>query len=152
MVENDLILGLFFVLLSILICQQSIGIGLGSMAQPQSGLLPFLTGVWIGVSSLVLLVRNLVKERGKGGLARGEKLIERNSLLAIFSLFCYTMAIKYIGFLLATFLFVLCLLRLGGSRKVWHLLGTAILIVVGNYLIFVVWLKMDLPRGIFNFG
>lgn len=65
------------------------------------------------------------------------------------SLFVYTSAVNRLGFFLTTFLFVVFVLWLVESKKGWRTLLEAILITVGNYLLFVKWLGLGLPAGIF---
>jgi hypothetical protein len=65
------------------------------------------------------------------------------------SLFVYTSAVNRLGFFLTTFLFVVFVLWLVESKKGWRTLLEAMLITVGNYLLFVKWLGLGLPAGIF---
>ena len=70
-------------------------------------------------------------------------------LFVCFCLLGYTAAVNSLGFVLTTFIFVLLLLRVIESTKWWLLLVKAILVTVGNYLFFVVWLGLNLPKGFF---
>ena len=64
-------------------------------------------------------------------------------------LFVYTIAVNWLGFLLSTFLFVIFILRLIESKKWWRTLVEALLITIGNYLFFVEWLGLSLPKGFY---
>ena len=54
---------------------------------------------------------------------------------------------QLVGFALSTFLLVLFLFRAVQTERWWRSLVKALLITVGNYLVFVVWLGIRLPGG-----
>lgn len=137
--------------LSIFVCQQSAGIGLGTFWDPGPGLMPFGAGAGVGLLALGLLVISCLKkepplesEKEEGSLGRGR------FLLICISLFVYSIAVIWLGFVLATFLFVLFMLRNIESKPWRHTLIKAVLITAGNYLIFVTWLGISLPKGFFD--
>ncbi|MCJ7596834.1 MAG: tripartite tricarboxylate transporter TctB family protein, partial [Desulfobacterales bacterium] len=66
------------------------------------------------------------------------------------SLFVYAIAVQWLGFVLSTFLFVLLMLGNIESETWWRILIKAVLITIGNYLIFVTWLGISLPKGFFD--
>ncbi len=148
MAKSDQTSALFFIGLSLFVCQQSTTIGLGTLRKPGPGLLAFGTGVGIGLLSLGLLIQSLTSKAKEMGLAHGEKMIYRVKFLLIcVSLFAYTIIINWLGFVFSTFLFVLFLLYAIESERWWRRVLKAVLITIGNYLIFVVWLGLSLPKG-----
>ncbi len=148
MEKSDRMSALFFIGLSLFVCQQSATIGLGTLRKPGPGLLAFGAGAGIGLLSLVLLIQSLASKTKKIGLGHSERVIHRIKFLFIcISLFIYTMIVGWLGFAFSTFLFVLFLIYAIESERWWRMVLKAVLITSGNYLIFVVWLGLSLPKG-----
>ncbi len=111
--------------------------------------MPFLTGVLLGLLGLLLAFLDTRKRPEKKG---GEKVSLRQFWgKGVYSLavsFLYAFFLDPLGFIAATFLLIFSLLKIMGTRK-W---STAILIsflTAGlSYLIFDVWLRIELPIGI----
>jgi putative tricarboxylic transport membrane protein len=135
--------------LSLFVCQQATGIGLGTLRKPGPGLLAFGTGIGIGVLALVLLIKSLVLKANQVELDHNERRIRKGKFLAICaSLFCYAIAVDWLGFVFSTFVFVHLVLHSLESEKWWFTALKAALVTIGNYLVFVVWLGISLPKGI----
>ena len=138
----------FFFLLSLFVCEQSIVIGVGTLNSPGPGLLSFGAGAGIGVLSIWLLVQSFLSKKAEddetddGGAFRMGRF-----LFVCLCLFGYTAAVNWLGFVVTTFIFVLLLLGVMESTKWWLLLVKAILVTAGNYLFFVEWLGLNLPKG-----
>jgi len=82
------------------------------------------------------------------GTDRSERDISRGKFFLIcVSLFIYAALIGWLGFALSTFLLALFLFRTVQSEKWWRTLVKSGLITLGNYLVFVVWLGIHLPKG-----
>jgi hypothetical protein len=150
--KSDRVSGVFFVLLSLFACQQSIGIGLGSFRHPGPGFLPFSAGALIGVLAFWCLIQSMFPKESRTGEASSEDaegaLPKLKLLLICLSLFAYTIAVSWLGFILSTFIFVLFIFYVVEPQRWWRIVIKAILITVGNYMLFVVWLKVNLPKGI----
>ncbi len=117
MKKNNRISALFFLLLSFFVCQQSVVIGVGSLSQPGPGLLAFGAGAGIGVLALWFLIQSFVSKESRGEVTHHGKTLQRGRFLMICtSLFVYTIAVNWLGFLLSTFLFVIFVLRLIESK------------------------------------
>lgn len=148
MEKSDRTSALFFIGVSLFVCQQSTTIGLGTLRKPGPGLLAFGAGAAIGLLSLGLLIQSLISKAKEMGLGHSDRMIHRVKFLLIcVSLFTYTIIINWLGFALSTFLFVLFLLYAIESERWWRMVLKAVLITIGNYLIFVVWLGLSLPKG-----
>ncbi len=148
MIRSDRISALFFVGLSLFICEQSVVIGLGTPGTPGAGLLSFGAGVGIGILALWLLIQAFrskkthVEVQGDGTFRWGR------FLLVCICLFGYAIVVDWLGFVLTTFIFVFVLFHLLESKKWWLTMIEAALIAMGNYVFFVVWLGLSLPRGL----
>jgi putative tricarboxylic transport membrane protein len=151
MKSREWVPSIFLLVLSSFICQQSVVIGVGSLGQPGPGLLAFGSGIAMGGMALCLLIQSFVsKERSQEDLEPHSALKSVKLLMLCISLFVYALAVNRLGFILSTFLFILFVLRLVEAKKWWRTLLEATLITAGNYLIFVVWLGLSLPAGVFS--
>ena len=150
MSRSDRYASLFFLALAAFICQQSMGIGVGTLRSPGPALLSFGAGASMGLLALAFLIGTFLKGRKSGGLSgAAERGSHPAKVVAIsLSLFVYTIAVIWLGFVLATLLFVFFLFRIVETESWWRSLLKSILVTTGNYLVFVVWLGIHLPKGV----
>ena len=141
---------LFFLALAAFICQQSMGIGVGTLVQPGPGFLSFGAGVAMGLLALAFLIRTFLKgQTNSDPSGEAEESGQTAKVVAIsLSLFIYAFAVNWLGFVLATLLFVISLFRLVETESWWRSLLKGSLVTAGNYLVFVVWMGINLPKGI----
>jgi hypothetical protein len=145
--RSDRYAALFFIALSLFVCQQATVIGVGSLRRPGPGLLALGAGAGIGLLALAVFIRTFLS-KPEADVGQDEKSIRRGKFFLICaSLFVYAALISWLGFALSTFLFVLFLFRTVQTERWWRSLVKALLITVGNYLVFVVWLGIRLPGG-----
>jgi hypothetical protein len=131
-------------ILGILIMILSTSYGLGTPAKPGAGMYPFVLGLFIFPLSISLFISSL-KCKKKGVLLNGREIVTFVSFIGACAF--WILAMPYLGYvvvtLIATF-FVSKIMRLEGWLKPLMLsAGTALFI----YLLFDVWLYIDLPRG-----
>jgi len=119
-------------------------IGLGA------GFLPFLTFVLMGFLALILLINTL-----RGRMAVGDKpVFPKKNLFRLISLVVvlaiYLILFDTLGYLFSTFLFFfLTILILQKSRLVYALFSAALFTFL-LHSIFKLWLKSQLPAGLFG--
>jgi putative tricarboxylic transport membrane protein len=146
--KSDRYAALFFMAFSLFICQQAVVIGVGSLRKPGPGLLAFGAGAGIGLLAFVVLIRSLLSKREPVEGDQNEGTIHKGKFLLIcISLFVYAVLVNWLGFVLSTFLFVFFLLQTIQSERWWRSLVKSVLITAGNYLVFVLWLGINLPGG-----
>jgi putative tricarboxylic transport membrane protein len=150
MKNGDRFSALFFLVFSLAVCWKAVDIGMGSLHQPGPGLAIFGAGASLGILSLWVLVRSFMSKQVDAHSQEIRSLKKRIFLLVCVSLFIYALAAPWLGFPVSTFLFSLFILRLIKLQPWWQTLLTAALITIGNYLLFVTWLGLSLPKGIFN--
>jgi putative tricarboxylic transport membrane protein len=139
----------FFIFLSVVICFESYKLGLGTLNNPSPGFFPFLTGAILGILSILCWVINSLA----GGIWEWMKISISwsRAVPMLGALFLYSVFLDFLGFFLATFLLILGLLG-GIERKSWLSSGlVAIGISVFSYIVFRVWLRVQLPEGIWGF-
>jgi hypothetical protein len=81
------------------------------------------------------------------GIREPKKAVPRRVLLALISLFAYTLVLNSLGFIIATFLLVGVLFQLGEPRRWWVLVGMSASVTFLAYLVFGVLLHVYFPRG-----
>lgn len=130
----------------------------GNIAYPGPGFYPMLVGIFLiltaGSCWVWLLARGRSIRLGPGSGQAEEKSPGpgmnsfRKTMLLLGLLVFYAFTLKYLGFLLAIFIFMLASIRIFGYRRWWPSLGTTAMIVAVSHLTFVVWLNVPLPQGI----
>jgi hypothetical protein len=132
--------GIFFFALAVLALWESVRAGLGTLREPGSGFLSFCAGSALLILSAVLLSR---------GWKNSDSLPvhSRRVILAVLALLAYSLALEFVGFLLATFLLVAVLLEIGEPRRWWAQAGMSALITLLVYLVFGVLLHVHFPQG-----
>ena len=138
---RDLKSGVFFLALSLLVIRESLRVELGTFKEPGSGMLSFFGGLALCALSVALIYRGW-------GVRETQKPHSLRVVLALISLFAYALLLDTLGFIVATFLLVGILLRLGQPRPWWVLVGVSALSTFLAYLIFGVFLHVYFPRGL----
>jgi putative tricarboxylic transport membrane protein len=149
MSRSDRYASLFFLALAAFICQQSMGIGVGTLVRPGPGLLSFGAGAVMGLLALAFLIGTFLKGKTSSEPSgEAESGSHTATVVAVcLSLFVYTIAVNWLGFVLSTLLFVIFLFRIVETESWGRSLLKGILVTAGNYLIFVLWLGINLPKG-----
>jgi len=131
----------------------SIKLGLGTLQKPGSGLMPFLAGVLLGALGLLMVClhprRDSEKKRDEGVSL---KQFWGKGACSLATSFLYAFSLDPLGFTVATFLLIFSLLKIMGTRKWLTPILISFLTVVVSYLIFEVWLRLNLPKGILRIG
>jgi hypothetical protein len=145
LLQPELFFTSLLMVLSIVIIIVSWRYGFGTLRQPGPGLYPFFVGLFILPLSIVLIILGLKSESSeplftKSGL--------RTFLLMVITFCLWIIMMPVLGYVLVTFAvaFALCkIMKLEGWLKPFALsVATALFI----YLLFDVWLYIDLPKGI----
>jgi putative tricarboxylic transport membrane protein len=152
MKRADRISGTFWFFFSAFVSIESYRQGLGTLHEPGPGFLSFWTGVVMGIMSIAVLVQAWTTM--EPGRAEGSLFGKKNPLkiaFVILSLFLYAFFMEVLGFIPITLLLFIFLLR-WIERKKWGLTLLVSITVTGmSYLLFEVWLKAQLPRGLLEF-
>ena len=120
--------------------------GWGSLDSPGAGFVPVLAGGAMAGFSAVTLVQSLVQGwRSPAALWDGARW--QRPLLAIVCLLLYAVFLRDLGFLISTFALSLYLYRMLEPAKWTETLVAAVLTTLGFYLVFQVWLEVQLPKG-----
>lgn len=112
---------------------------------PGSAFMPLCLGVVMAALSLYFLVRSL-RSPWPGGawLPRGEGL--RSILVVLGATVLFVAALKVVGMILGTALYLAALIGYLGRHRWWVTLGVAVAAALVNWLVFVHWLRVPFPE------
>ncbi len=122
---------------------------LGTVDNPGPGFLPLLTGIVLGVMSLILLTKSFmeVSSRGQGaGWPNREGAVKIAFVFIVLVLF--TVFFEITGYFINIFVLFFVLLRPVGKQRWPVTISVSMGAVLASYLLFDLWLKIPLPRGI----
>jgi putative tricarboxylic transport membrane protein len=146
-----MISSLILFLLAAFVLVTSLGLGIGSVSNPQSGFMPFWISLLMLAFSLILFGMAYQNRSIKVPWADlWRKLHWQKSILAAAFLVVYIFLLPWAGYLIATGVLMIVLFRLT-SMKAWTAVVGAVLAVGFSYGLFSLILKTPLPRGIWSF-
>ena len=143
----------FFLLLGLAVFVHGFRLRLKVGSDMGPGLLPFIVGGILSLLSCILLfqafTRKVAPELKKPFWANplGWKAV----LVTLLAAAIYPFALKGLGFLLSTYLFLFFLFTIIGHQTWWKACLGGVSTALIGYLIFEVWLKANMPRGILGF-
>lgn len=109
--------------------------------------LPVLIGIFLVF--LGALLTFFVKSR-PSNVEYPSKQIKNKMIYSMGLMFLYLVLLKFLGYLIATFLIFIGLFRIFGSYKWIKCAALSVIAAVSCYYIFVNWLGMPFPAGIFD--
>lgn len=115
---------------------------------PGPAFVPFWLGLVMGLLSLAMLIRSLrAPYPGEAWFPRGEGL--RDMLVVLAVTVAYVALLDVTGMVVGTALYLAVLVRYLGKHRWWVTLSVALGAGVFNWLVFVRWLRVPMPEGMF---
>jgi len=158
MARIDLAVSLFWFVLGLALCHQSVALGLGGPGGPGSGLFPLLAGLLMAAGGAGLMIRNVLSG---GGHAPGEEIAARfwpapgaalRVVLLLVVLAVMIVAVPTLGFALTGAIGLPILFRvIAPEAPWWRAILVGALAAFAVHLLFAVALGTPLPRGPFGF-
>ncbi len=149
MKKADRISGIFWLFFSGFICVESYRLGLGSLHQPGPGFIFFWTAVAMGVLSIGVFIRAWATKKTsepESPIFGRENVLK--IILVLLALFLYAFFMETLGFIPVTMLLFIFLLGMI-EKKRWGLtIFVSIMVTAISYLVFEIWLKSQLPKGL----
>ncbi len=150
--NKDQASSLVWLTFALFICAETLRrLSLGSWGDPGPGFLPALSGGILGVLALIHFLHSYLR---KSGESRGLGILPERwkaLLFVIISLFVYVFLLEPLGFVTATFLLLIILFRAAEPHPWMVVIGGSALTSFITYLLFDVFLKCQLPKGILGF-
>lgn len=141
---------LFWLLLSIFICTQSLRMGIGSPRNPGMGFMTFGSSVLLGILSLVIFFQTFLKPETSGTIANLSNMGWKKLIFVVIALLIYSILLPMLGYLIATFLFMTFLFSVLKGMKWRWILGSSFLATLVTYVVFSKWLNCQFPDGLFG--
>lgn len=146
--KSDLWAAVFLLLLGVAATVESWRLVLGEVGRPGAGFFPFYLALGLAITSLALVLRSFLSSIAKRSAPAA---IEARALgkvaWVVSGLILYAYVFEKLGFLLSTFLVMVFLFRAVAAFD-WRLtLGGALASAFLCYLLFKVWLQVQLPAG-----
>ena len=115
---------------------------------PGPAFMPFWLGLVMALLALSMLLRSLKqKDPGAAWLPRGEGL--RDMLVVLAATVAFIALLKVTGMIIGTALYLAFLVRYLGRHRWWVTLSVAVAAAGFNWLVFVHWLRVPMPEGMF---
>jgi putative tricarboxylic transport membrane protein len=145
MQKDDLVTSILFLMFTLGAFIESMKLPFGRVSAPAAGFFPAVLAVLLALTSLFIFVEAL---RGSHDhVAQGEPLKWKKILLTLGSLLVFGFVFERLGYLLATFFFIIFLLR-AVERQSWRLtLSVALSASLVSYIVFGLLLGTPLPTG-----
>lgn len=141
--------GLFWLVVGIGIAISSLKYGFGTLHEPGPGFITFFAGSILIILSLGLFFSSFRDQEGRSGLKNLWAGLDPGKVLyVIVLLVAYTLLLKPVGFLISTFFLLSLLFRIKGTYRLKTVFLMSLLVTMGSYIIFEIWLKAQLPKGI----
>lgn len=140
---------LFWLVVGIGIAISSLKYGFGTLHEPGPGFITFFAGAILTLLSLSLFFSSLRDQKDRSGFQNLWAGLEPGKVLYVTVLLvAYAFLLKPIGFLISTFILLFLLFRVKGTYRLKTIFLISFLVTVGSYIIFEIWLKAQLPKGI----
>jgi len=129
---------------------ESLRLPLGSWRDPGAGFLPLGAGIGLAILSLTLFSQARFRREERTRTGWYSQMRWKSLLVILGVLFGYALFLDFLGFLVSTFLLLVMLFRLVEPQRWVVAIGGSALASIACYIIFEVWLKTQLPKGIFG--
>jgi hypothetical protein len=149
MSRADWISGVFWLLFAVFISIESKRLGLGTLRGPGPGFLSFWASNALGLMSVVILIRAWTEKKAEQpGIPIFGRQHSLKVPLVLISVFLYAMLMETFGFIPLTLMLFLFLLGVVEKKRWPFTVFVSIVVTAGSYLIFEVWLRSQLPKGL----
>lgn len=151
--ETGTVEGIVWIGIGCIICILSLRFDLGSFHQPGPGFVALLAGLFIGAMGLAMIVARTMSKRRADEASGTDHPFRVNAwrrlVYTMALLLAYVILIEPVGFILTTFLLMFGLFfDYEKKNYIWSLFFSIVTALV-SYLVFEVWLRCQLPRGLF---
>jgi len=139
---------LFWLALSVTVFVESIRLGIGTPRSPGTGFMAFGGSGLLGILSLALFIKTIMR-----GEEAGEPLFKGKLWYRVVSVACaillYARVMPVAGYLITTFLLMTFLYWIVGGQKWWWVVVSSFLTTIASYYLFTL-LNCQFPAGFFG--
>jgi hypothetical protein len=142
---------LFWLLLSVAVCIESLHLGLGTPRNPGMGFMSFGASALLGILSIILFLSASFKKGDAKAVPLFSGTLWKRSLFVLISLVLYSRILPMAGFLISTFLLMTFLFWILERKRIWVVFISSILTTGVTYYVFSILLNCQFPVGYFGF-
>ncbi len=150
--RKDFFSTLFWLIFAICIAIESRRLGLGKWSAPGPGYFPFGAGILLGLISLSISIKSLLKKPFKKTapvLTHPQEHSNWQSLvLTLLAMLFYVFLLNWLGFILCTFLLIAFYVWVIGKHNWFVSFIAALLTTAASYLLFEIVLDAQFPKGV----
>lgn len=150
MKKYDVGSSLFWLIFSILVCAESLRLGIGTLRNPGISFMTFGASGILGILSLVLFLHAIFKKEKIKIYSIFSETLWRRIILILIALLTYGILMPMAGYLISTFLLMTFCFWILKRQKVWWILILSFLTTNITYYGFK-WLGCQFPSGLFDF-
>jgi hypothetical protein len=153
MKRYDRVMSLIWIIVGGGECIEAWRLGLGTVMEPGTGFVPFLSGLTLIMLSMILFGTSSIEIKRKPGERTPVwSLVNWNkALYIVILLFGYILFLRKIGFLVDTFLLITLLIKREEGSKWLGSIVVGLLVAVISYVVFKLWLHVPFPEGYLSF-
>jgi hypothetical protein len=142
--------GIFWLVFGMIIVVFSSFLPIGRFNRPGPGLFPLLLGILLIFLSTLFILYSLSKKEKKDSTPRLNRQSTFRLIKTVGSMLIYSFTLNFMGFITNTFFLLLFQFR-AIFKLNWRLSCLiAVVTSTGAYIIFKIWLEVQLPTGFFG--
>ncbi len=141
---------LFCLVLSILVCIESLRLGIGTLRDPGMGFMAFGASVLLAILSLTLFLKTILEKEQPKIVPLFAGRLWKRVLLVLIALIIYARLLPVAGYLVGTFLLMSFIFWMAHFKKWWWVLISSFLTTTITYYVFSKWLNCQFPEGLFE--
>ncbi len=142
---------LFWLFVGFLVSISSLLVKIGTVSHPQPGFMSFFAGLLLIGLACSLLISELRAGRATPSILAFLGL-NRSFLTVICCLVGYALLLESLGYLVSIGAFVFITVKMRSPGRWMSPLLWSIGVPTGTYLLFVLFLKLEFPKGVFGIG
>ena len=142
---------LFWLLLSVYVCIESLRMGIGTPQKPSMGFMTFGAAGILGIFSLILFIKASFEKEGDKVASAFSGILWKRVFVVLTVLLFYAKFMPDLGYLISTFLLMFFLFLILKGTRWWWALGSSLLTTFLTYYLFSIALNCQFPRGVFGF-
>lgn len=148
--RDEIIGGVILLIFGGITALLSLQMPIGTFRAAGTGLFPLILAIFLMILSGVFLLNLFLRKKKEPGKKEPEMKIHgsaRNVILFLGTMALATLFFNPLGYPLVSFLLMVALLRILGTRR-WTLnILLSLVTAAASYFLFVGWLKIPLPKG-----
>ena len=150
MKRDEIVGGIILLIFGVITALLSLQMPIGTFRAAGTGLFPLLLAIFLMILSGVFLLNLFLRKKKKLGKKEPEMKIHgsaRNVILFLGTMALATLFLNPLGYPLISFLLMVALLRILGTRRWTFNILLSLVTAAAAYFLFVGWLKIPLPKG-----